>query len=70
MDQWFVDNIGSPKSSFTYPVKPKLVALTGIGFFDSVHGQKGMPANGREIHPVLSMQLEQEIKVKSRKHKM
>ena len=32
------------------------VKLTGVGFFDFIHGQKGIAANGREIHPVLSME--------------
>ena len=57
LDKWFEENIGSPKTKFTYPSKPKLVTLTGVGFFDTFHGQKGMSLNGREIHPVLTMKL-------------
>jgi hypothetical protein len=52
---WFESNIGEPHGSFTYLPQPKLVCITGIGFWDHVHGQKGMAANGREIHPVLSV---------------
>ncbi|MDR3669143.1 MAG: T9SS type A sorting domain-containing protein [Ignavibacteriaceae bacterium] len=29
--------------------------ITGIGFFDFLHGQTGIPPNGREIHPILTM---------------
>lgn len=57
LDEWFAENIGVPKTKFTYLIEPKLVRLTGVGFFDTFHGQKGMSPNGREIHPVLSMEL-------------
>ncbi len=57
LDEWFAENIGTPKTKFTYLTNPKLVRLTGVGFFDFFHGQKGMSPNGREIHPVLSMEL-------------
>lgn len=53
--KWFVDNIGKPHSKFKLLKKPILVTITGVGFWDTVHGQKGMAANGREIHPVLSI---------------
>jgi hypothetical protein len=33
------------------------VHLTGVGFFDFLHGQTGIPPNGREIHPILTMTL-------------
>jgi hypothetical protein len=33
------------------------VHLTGVGFFDFLHGQTGIPPNGREIHPILTMSL-------------
>ncbi len=54
---WFIDNIGQPKSKFVYPEKPIPIIITGVGFFDFNHGQKGMANNGREIHPVLSIKL-------------
>lgn len=57
LDNWFVENIGKPSKEFTYLHKPILVHITGVGFFDTVHGQKGMASNGREIHPLLSMKL-------------
>lgn len=31
------------------------VHLTGIGFFDFVHGQDGVAANGIELHPVIGI---------------
>ena len=57
LDEWFVANIGNPKFKYTYLQKPILVHITGVGFFDTEHGQKGMANNGREIHPVLSIKL-------------
>lgn len=33
-----------------------LVSITGVGFFDFVHGQTGVAANGIELHPVLRIQ--------------
>jgi hypothetical protein len=33
-----------------------LVSITGIGFFDYVHGQTGVASNGIELHPVLRIQ--------------
>ena len=31
------------------------VRVTGIGFFDFIHGQDGVAPNGVELHPVLSL---------------
>lgn len=31
------------------------VSLTGVGFFDKLHGQTGVAPNGIELHPVLSI---------------
>lgn len=31
------------------------VLITGVGFFDFVHGQSGVAPNGIELHPVLSI---------------
>ncbi len=50
---WFSDHIGIPKHSFIILDECKFVTITGIGFWDHIHGQKGMAGNGREIHPVL-----------------
>ena len=50
---WF-KKLFKPTSSFK--TKRVKVKLTGVGFFDFIHGQRGMAPNGREIHPVLSME--------------
>ena len=57
--KWFLKHIGNPKQSFTMFKTPKLVTITGVGFWDVEHGQKGMAANGREIHPILSMKFKE-----------
>jgi hypothetical protein len=31
--------------------------ITGVGFFDTVHGQHGVASNGIELHPALSFRL-------------
>jgi hypothetical protein len=31
------------------------VTITGVGFFDSIHGQAGVAVNGIELHPVLNI---------------
>jgi hypothetical protein len=37
------------------PVSPAVpVIVTGVGFFDRLHGQEGVAPNGIELHPVLS----------------
>lgn len=57
VQEWFPENIGVPHNKFKMLDEPKLVTITGVGFWDFLHGQKGMAANGREIHPVLTMTL-------------
>jgi hypothetical protein len=52
---WFTKNIGKPTSKFKTLPRPLKVRITGVGFYDFIHGQRGMAANGREIHPVLSI---------------
>ena len=59
LDKWFVKNIGRPKSKFVYLERHVPVVITGVGYFDFYHGQIGMANNGREIHPVLSIKLNQ-----------
>jgi hypothetical protein len=50
---WFTKNFHPTK---TFKTTKKKVKLTGVGFFDFIHGQRGMAPNGREIHPVMSME--------------
>jgi len=35
--------------------RPQAVQITGVGFFDKLHGQTGAAPNGIELHPVLSV---------------
>lgn len=43
---------GSPTGAFTRLTGTATV--TGVGFFDAIHGQTGVAPNGIELHPVLS----------------
>jgi len=40
------------------PVSPVTIVVTGVGFFDFLHGQTGAAPNGIELHPVLKIELE------------
>ena len=51
----FVAEVGQPTGSYT-DVHIK-VNLTGVGFFDFLHGQRNVAPNGVELHPVLSFQV-------------
>ena len=43
--------------AFKTKVKPTAARITGIGFFDKVHGQMGVSqSNGIELHPILKIQ--------------
>ncbi len=42
-----------PRSSFVATRTD--VTVTGVGFFDRIHGQTGVARNGIELHPVLSI---------------
>jgi hypothetical protein len=57
LNEWFEAKIGKPTSKFKIPPTPLKVHIEGIGYFDKIHGQRGMAANGREIHPVLVMKV-------------
>ncbi|HET9096986.1 MAG TPA: hypothetical protein VFN37_10015, partial [Candidatus Baltobacteraceae bacterium] len=46
---------GSVPSSFTNFKSGIVVDVTGVAFFDALHGQTGVAPNGIEIHPVLSI---------------
>ncbi|MDT5122812.1 MAG: hypothetical protein QOC96_2294 [Acidobacteriota bacterium] len=47
------DNHFSATTSFQTVSEP--VRITGVGFFDFLHGQTGVAPNGIEIHPVLNI---------------
>ena len=48
---------GAPASppAFKSAVKATKVRITGVGFFDRLHGQTGGAPNGIELHPVLGV---------------
>lgn len=50
--QQLLDYLNSPQS-----VARPLVRITGVGFFDFIHGQRGVAPNGIELHPVLRVAL-------------
>ncbi len=47
------DNHYTATTSFQNANVP--VCITGVGFFDEIHGQNGVAPNGVEIHPVLNV---------------
>ena len=49
--QKMMDYLNSPQSE----ARP-LVRITGVGFFDYLHGQRGVAPNGLELHPVLDVE--------------
>jgi hypothetical protein len=53
----FLKHFVEPRVEFVaYRKKPVKVKVTGIGFFDKLHGQKGMLPNGFELHPILALE--------------
>lgn len=42
-----------PTTSWTHVSIP--VTVTGIGFFDNIHGQTGVAPNGIELHPLIDL---------------
>ncbi len=47
----FVAACGSPSTSFKR--LSGTATISGVGFFDQIHGQKGVAPNGIELHPVV-----------------
>jgi hypothetical protein len=48
-----VDARYTVSTSPTYPATT--ITVRGVGFFDLIHGQNGVAANGIELHPVLEL---------------
>ena len=50
--------LGAPPTGSRYHdlSPPRCVTLTGVAFFDRIHGQRGVAPNGIELHPVLAFQ--------------
>jgi hypothetical protein len=51
----FVESIGHATPKFKTLDKPVAVTVTGVFFFDFIHGQDGVAPNGAELHPVLEI---------------
>ncbi len=51
----FVAICGQPSASSFKPCTAT-VEVTGVGFFDFLHGQTGVAPNGIELHPMLAIQ--------------
>jgi hypothetical protein len=51
--------LGDPPTGSSYHglTPPPCVTLTGVAFFDRLHGQRGVAPNGIELHPVLAFQV-------------
>ena len=46
------------KGPISKPIKTRrLATVTGVGFFDHIHGQTGVALNGIELHPILQVVL-------------
>lgn len=55
----FQSEFGKATSSFKKLDSPQPFDVTGVGFFDFVHGQTGHAANGIELHPVIEFKTEE-----------
>jgi hypothetical protein len=54
--QAFVTQFGEPSAERFQRVRgAPTVQLTGVLFFDVLHGQRGVAPNGAELHPVLNL---------------
>jgi hypothetical protein len=53
----FTRAFGQPTQRFHRLEQPMLVTVTGVGFFDFRHGQKGLAPNGIELHPVTGFKI-------------
>ncbi len=53
----FIQRFGQPSTTRfkAIPGSP-MASVTGVLFFDEIHGQKGVAPNGVELHPVLDVQ--------------
>ncbi len=53
----FIRSFGLPTHRFHIVQETTLVTVTGVAFFDFKHGQRGVAANGIELHPVIGFKL-------------
>lgn len=52
----FLRLFGRPRKSLTVLETPVSVRMTGVLFFDKLHGQVGVAPNGVELHPVIGLE--------------
>ena len=52
----FISRYGMPPSTHFVSLGYKMARLTGVLFFDVLHGQHGVAPNGVELHPVLNLE--------------
>jgi hypothetical protein len=54
---YFDQTFGAPAQApqFTTFQTPPQVTVSGVLFFDAIHGQRGVAPNGVELHPVLDL---------------
>ena len=55
--QNFIGLFGQPPTREGFRLVPgrPVILVTGVGFFDKLHGQRGVAPNGIELHPVLDV---------------
>jgi hypothetical protein len=52
----FIQRFGMPSTTHFAPIPGSpLATVTGVLFFDEIHGQKGVAPNGVELHPVIDL---------------
>ena len=51
-----IAGLGPPSNTFHLLHPARMATITGIGFFDFLHGQTGVAPNGIELHPVIDVQ--------------
>lgn len=55
----FVEEIHKPSKKFYRLKHPIPVTVTGVFFFDFIHGQTGVAPNGAELHPIFTIEKSQ-----------
>jgi hypothetical protein len=50
--------LGKPTAKFKQFAAHPVAIVTGVGFFDFIHGQTGVAPNGIELHPVVAIAFE------------
>lgn len=50
--------LGTPTAAYKHLPAHPVVRITGVAFFDFLHGQTGVAPNGIELHPVIALAFE------------